>query len=148
MKLEINGNIAELKKWMADEKKLAASELKQFERKKAKELKAAKKAKQVSPDATKQYSLAERDQVEAWENIQRFCDTRHILPVAIGGVVVNGLLLERMLKKLKGLTVSYYTSDKYLRLQYESSGGEGSLELYDISDYFPEEMILEGELID
>ncbi|OLN21884.1 hypothetical protein BTO30_12355 [Domibacillus antri] len=146
MKLEISGDTVALKNWMDSEKKRAVKAEKQFE--KARNA-LRKEMRKKDPQAQlPTLTSSEVKRIEGWQEAQRFCDTRYIQPIAIGAVVVNGKLLVQMLKKIEGLPIAMTVDKDVLVLQYDAPGGEGSLELYDLSNHYPEKLVPEGVLVD
>ncbi|OIJ17081.1 hypothetical protein BKP37_00640 [Anaerobacillus alkalilacustris] len=71
---------------------------------------------------------AERDEFS-----QRFSIT-HMLPVSVGGIVINYKLYEKMLKKLDGFQLGCEVYKGEFILNYTSKVASGNLALYDISE--------------
>lgn len=60
------------------------------------------------------------------------------IPATYEGLIINGLLLTRFIKKLKGFRYEVQVDDKKLILNYGKRWGRwtGRLELPDLSEYF------------
>lgn len=120
--IKLNGDFREGREMMKSARRDMSREITKLER----EIKKAES-----------YAGKERKLLKEIKKELPFYSVSKTIPATYKGITVNGLLLQRFFKKLKGFTVSIKAEDNTLILNYMKQGSnKGKLDLYDISKYF------------